>query len=255
MIGFLALALLGLCPPALAERRVTSNERSQIFLNDNCSARDSCALKQAWLKTLDFRVTMSDGSHGHGTRMTACFETSKAGDLEEFGFAQFIKGCQYFTSQKNRRVVYEDYVQVRHGSSLVPYHHPQWVIDGFVDDPLSWGDRPKASRLHHYWNRIPGWEAGQTSADVFGLAGARGPLLCVRDMPGAAYADSDSAKNVSVRFRTCLYKTAEVPASTTLETLQSIAPLHCFDWSSSFVFNHESGQYQSPADIAPFCMN
>ena len=252
--AFAALLILSALQPARAAEVRTFNERDQVFNNKDCAARGSCALKLFRLNTVNFHVTMRDGSHGYGTRMIACFETKDIKDLEQFGLAQFIRGCQYYSQSKNGLVSYDDYVVATQSGETGPYRYRDWIVDGFVNDPLDWGADPAKPRHYYYWNRVPGWEAGQKSGDVFGIAGPRGHLLCVRDLPGSAFAEKDSAKNVSLELRTCLYKTIDVPREVALDALQSIKPVHCFDWSNSFVFDHARNEYQSPAGIAPYCL-
>lgn len=242
--------------PILAHADViTIDTKTQTFNNADCAKTNSCDLKDFVVKQEDYEAKYpNDHIDAFGTRMWALYDTSSVGALENYGIAQFIQGCQYGSKLVDGKVVNSRDISIEHYGSVVPFYFPNEVIDGFVPDPLDWGDDPNASsRQFFYLNKYVGSQEPQQN-DYYGFQKPTTPRLYLRDMPGVAMLHDDgSATNLSLQFRLCLYKAADVPKNVPDTDLNFAAPLQCFGWNSAFVYNFDTKKFDQPSDLVDFC--
>jgi len=256
---FLAIVLASV-PPALsfADNVETVSSRVRKFMNSDCEREETCSLRSFSVRDDVYVVHLPEGSKSFGTRMFASYETRRPEDLEQYGIAQIIRGCQFSSSRNALGIVEKnlDITRPFYGATIV-FRHPEWVIDGLNRDPIDWGyeSRPDMRHFHYRWNSIPG-SFEKATARYFGKERPTRPELYVRDLPGTSFhlPEYDSAKNISLRFRTCIYKERDVPRDVPAEQLGFAKPIQCFEWASSFVFNHETGSFESPKAIDPICL-
>jgi hypothetical protein len=253
-LGLLGL-FFGLIISSLAHAdTVTTGSKTQTFTNTDCAKTDSCDLKDWVVKQEDFKLTIpSHNITAFGSRMHTVYNTSSLDTLEKYGIAQFIRGCVFYSQVVDGKVVRE-FDQIEHYGKIVPFHFPQDVIDGFVKDPIDWGaEEGMPSRHFFYLNKFIGSQEPQPK-DRYGIQKPTIPRLYLRDIPGVAQVMQDgSAKNISLQFRICIYKSADVPKVVEETNLTFATPLQCFNWNNSFVYNHGLKKYEQPADIVDFC--
>jgi hypothetical protein len=136
----------------------------------------------------------------------------------------------------------------------IPFFSKKMEIDGFTWDPLFRGAETKKLRHFYYLSIDP--TVDYTGDDYYGIRGPVENKLYMVDHPGIAgyYADSDRAYNISLKFKTCLYKSADVPKEVIDRTSQDFAkPLHCLEWASSYVYNYSKNKFETLQEIAPYC--
>lgn len=239
------------CQTALAADPVT------VFDSRVESFQSTGELKSYSIQVDQYAVELGGGELSFGTRMSARYETRSLARVEEFGVAQFLRGCQYTSRRDGRAITRARDIAIpwREGANI-PYYFPRPMIDGPSPDPLDWGYEPMASTRHYYywWNEIPG-SVNPETAHYVGEKPPGNPALYVQDLPGTAFYDAESgeAHNISLHFKTCLYPIADVPKRVAPDELAFAEPIHCFDWSSSWIYDHETGSMESPADLVEFC--
>src|SRR5690606_9504588 len=107
------------------------------------------------------------------------------------------------------------------------------------------------------WNEVPGSIDKRTERRYGEQKPAASAELYVIDRPGQAFTldyGNDCAKNISLEFRTCIYREKDVPLEVSSPSqLDFATPIQCHDWNSSFIFDHQTRRYESPEGIDPFC--
>lgn len=93
----------------------------------------------------------------------------------------------------------------------------------------------------------------QNTEKLYGEQKPKLPQLYIVDHPGSAFYINNRAKNISLQFRTCIYRTKDVPKNVSYNNAKFAKPIHCFEWRSSFVYNHYTEQFESPSYIVPAC--
>lgn len=253
---FWVLAVLPLAVHAAQADIITIDTKTQSFNNTDCAKNASCDLKDFVVRQENYKVTIpSHNITAYGTRMFAVYNTSSMDALENFGLVQFVKGCQWESQLVNGQVVNSRDVEIEHYGKVVPFYFPQEVIDGFVADPIDWGDQEgMPTRFFFYLNKYIGSNEPQQN-DYYGIQKPTIPRLYLRDMPGQAqyFAEDGTARNISNQFRLCVYKTADVPKVVADSDVNFATPIQCFNWNSSFVYNFATKQFDRPADIVDFC--
>lgn len=240
-----------------ASVHVISPEKNQIFTNDNCQATQTCDLKEFRADSYDYKVDLSATDYGVGTDFMSSFTTDKTENLEKYGIVQFIRGCQFSSQKVNGQVVkYLNVLRPYYGKNVL-FLHVDWQIDGLVSDPMDWGNDSKAkTRFDYYrWNSVMGSEDPSTEKYFF-QAPPQNPRLYVTDHPGIADPSLNGglADNISLQLKTCIYRAADTPHKVACDDIGFAQPLKCFEWSSSFIYNFDTNQFDSPTDLDPVCL-
>jgi hypothetical protein len=251
----LALALALIAGQASAQYAELSKKVSN-FTNSDCKKTDTCGLKSAEMRVIDYSILIKKTANDlpqYGTKMFASYETENLEDLETYGFAQFIQGCQYISKkEKNGEIKNYDVTQKEFMGSYINYSFPQMVMDGFNRDPLSWSFYPNRGRHDDYHVVDPSLDKGLYFKEYI----PKENRLYISDRPDVVgfYPDSQRAYNMSVKFKLCLYKSADVPKFLAdIYKIDFAKPIHCFEWASSNIWNYEKGRFEKHNDIAPFC--
>lgn len=245
----------------------TWNHESFEFENSSakCAETDTCNLKKFYVKKHDFQVRVSGDPHPtSASSLYAGYVTDKPEELNKYGIVQFIRGCQYRSKLVNGQIEKKrSVVRYFYGDGFYDYHHPNWVIDGAVTDPLSWdhdGD-PQAEpadwvrHLYYQWNTQRGSHSKGTRKYVKSEL-PRSNHIYVTDMPGETHYSPllNEALNISLEFKTCLYKESDVPRYVAPENVNFAEPISCYEWASSFIYNHQMKKYEQPKGIVPYCL-
>ena len=245
------LTTIGATSAQLYELKIL-NHREEIFINDDCQENRVCDLKKVRYLVEDYRVVMVDGEYNLGTRMFAQFEINSVSNLEKYVFAQLVRGCVFSSRVIDGKVITEfDVSYVRDEKNSVVFLFPDWVIDS-DSDPV-YPSEPGKPRLYWYrWNTVR--DSFSTDTEKFyGVAKPKLPKLYVVDHPGTAFVMDDKAKNISLEFKICIYKEKDVPKNVSPDNVNFAKPIDCFSWQSSFVYNHQTNQYESHSQVVPAC--
>lgn len=234
------------------DRRVEIlSHKEKVFVNENCKRTKTCDLKKVEYFVEDYKVAIS-GDFNYGTRFFARYETKSVKNLENYVFAQFIKGCDFSSRLSDGKFAISHDISYMRDNETVVFKFPDWVLDSYDHDPV-YSTLPGKSRFFGYrWNTIPGSFLIETEK-LYGEARPKIPKLYIVDHPGSSFYADGSAKNISLQFKTCIYKTKDVPTNVSYDNVNFAKPINCYEWKSSFVYNHSTGKFESPDYIVPAC--
>lgn len=232
---------------------------SKIVQDRKYSPLDNSALSEFRVKVSEYKVTFTNGEISYGSKMIASYKTKDIRDLEDYVVVQYIKGCKYESVKINGNERNEYTVSREFFGDVVPFIHKEWVVDSVDEDPV-YNSTNESRHALYRWNSVMDSEAKETERYYF-QAPPENNRLYVRDMPGTSFMtkypqyNAIFATNTSLKFKTCLFRTENVPmtVSSPSEDLTDKA-IKCYDWSSSFVYNSEKKKFESPKEIVPACL-
>jgi len=148
------------------------------------------------------------------------------------------------------------------GRRGVKYRFPEWVIDSTDHDPAA-NSIQGYSRHHAYkWNTPP-FETFWKTERWYGEEMPRAPILYINDYPLQAIYFPPSTKygvyfgehaiNLSLEFRTGIYRAEDVPLRAEPDDLDFAEPLFSVSWNTSFIYNYETGVFDQPEGIVSVC--
>ncbi len=218
-----------------------------VFENTDCERTHSCSLKKVKYIVEDFTY---DGHYQ--TRFFAHYETQKVSDLEEYVFVQFLKGCAYAVDlNESKDNIYGEILQ--HFGQQKTFNFSNWMIDSDWSDPVYSSQVGEASR--HFgcrWNLLQGDTSSKTEKQ-YKEGPPSFPEYYIYDRPGDARVVSGFAHNTSLQFKTCIYKTSDVPTKITPDNLDFAPPISCYEWDSSFIYNPIKKRYERRSKISRIC--
>jgi hypothetical protein len=223
------------------EQRVISRAR-HVFENDACDLTSTCSLLRVRFLTEDYLVMTDKGPH-YGTRFFAQYETDSIAALEDYVFVQFVKGCLYMTRVQEGLVV-PIYHRERYEKGDL-FRFDNWVLDSYNDDPVYSSYAGMGRHILARYNTVPG-SFEQGTERLYRNGPPPMPELYVGDHPSTAFVSDRGAQNVSLRFRMCLFKSVDVPATVSGNSLDPAVPITCYEWGSSFVFDHSRNVFRWP---------
>lgn len=245
-----------LCSLVLAQDGVVTilTHLEETFINNDCKKNQTCDLKKVEYFVEDYSVGI-DGDYNYGTRFFARYETKRTKDLEKYVFVQFIKGCDFSSRSTDGKVeIYHDIVYPR-VTGTVKFNFPDWTIDSYDFDPVYSTVPGESSRFYGFrWNTVPGSFSTRTEK-YYGQKKPKKPQLYIVDHPGSAFYSNGIAHNISLKFRTCIYRIKDVPLAASHGNINFEEPLSCYEWSSSFVYDHSAGQFENLSEISSACSN
>lgn len=262
---FVVMLLGALCVyPARAlhtEEDVVLRER--VFVPDpaTCKRHGICDLKRVTFRLHRSRSPDDDDSTlgMWNTGFYAAYETRTTRTLTKYVFVQFIRGCVFLSRRDANGVVVDTLgiARINREGGMMTFRHPFWEIDSYSLDPVYSSDTRVSSDRHYFaqWHP-PGrpWKHG-FDANIWGIGRPSFPELFITDDPVPAYRISkDEAKNVSLEFRTCLYRERDVPRyARGVDELRNASPIVCETWQHNFIWDFGTERMTSPRDIAPVC--
>lgn len=265
-IFLLTLFLASSSEPLKNAQTRSLSHRREVFQNDkNCRSNKTCDLKAVEYVVEDYEVGVG-GESNYGTRLFAQYHVDSFAALEDYVFVQFIKGCQYETRMENGGVTPIFSVSRRHLGESKIFCHPDWEIDSIESDPayaslsvsqakeFFGGEGRKFARFAYLqWNDKGVPFVNLEDRKFYGREKPPTPSLYVTDHPSQAFVFGNSVKNVSLQFRMCIYKSSDVPYEMKPGQKLKAKPIHCFNWSSSFIYDHKRGQFYQSNRISPAC--
>lgn len=224
-----------------------------VFKNINCAATDSCDLVEFKIQSYDYKVTFADQSPSYGTSAFMSYSTKNIDDLENYAIVQQIKGCIFDSgkSYDGQVIKSSTYVRDLFGKS-VDYKHTDWTIDSIDEDPMYNNSVPELRHGSYRWNTVKNSFSKDTEK-VYAKERPTIATLYVSDLPGTAFADNNEAKNISLEFRSCIYKTGQIPLVATPGDVNFSEPIACLPWKSSFIYNHGAKKFEEKSEIDSFC--
>jgi hypothetical protein len=205
----------------------------------------------------DYKVTYSSTKYNIGNRAIAQYETNSLATLEDYAVVQFIRGCQFNTYVEDKKVHFVDNIARVHFDEVKIFNHRDWVIDSTDKDPMysnvTKEELPFWKSRHgwYFWNKFGNYdEKGEV---YYGKEKPKKPYLYVMVYPGTSFIQDGWAKNISLEYQTCLFRTKDIPEEGVPHNISFAQPIQCFEWRSSFIYDHFTGKIQSPEGIHPHC--
>lgn len=230
---------------------------TQTFVNEPCRAAQTCALSSFSIHPYEFRVDFDEyKTHNYGTAVNIEYVTRTPASLEDFAVVNFIRGCQFYTKFNQGKVGRHYTILIGSFGKEIPYRFPDWRIDSLDVNPM-YNNTPeedvaRLGTLHgsYRWNRVKDSFEDKTEV-LFGDERPTTGRLYVSDRPGQAFVDDDgeAAYNISVEFRTCLYRTRDVPRVASAENVDFAAPIACHEWRSSYVYDFVRKEMTHPQKL------
>jgi hypothetical protein len=236
--------------------------QSQVFKNKNCQSTKTCNLQEFRLDYRNFEVDLPDTlSPSYGLTSYMSYKTKKNKDYEEFAIVQYIKGCVFSSRREGERIVYmRNYVREFFGE-LAAFHHPNWVVDSVDSDPMyknfpqEYINDPAVinKTRHGMYNWSKYLDFSKEKQNAIYKAKPQSNFFFTVDRPATAFLAEYEAKNVSLSFKTCIYKTKDLPRS--LENPESFITnaIHCFPYKHQVHYDHEKNQFFRAKKMHSFC--
>lgn len=244
-----------------AEEDVVLHER--VFTPDPvvCKKRGICDLTRVTFRI--YRSRSPDDSEPAfsmwNTSLYAAYETRAMSSLTAYAFVQFIRGCVFLSRRDSNGTIVRSLEVARNNreGGMMTFRHPAWEIDSYTLDPVYSSDTRVSSDRHYFAQWLPRgqeWRHGG-DANIWGVSHPTFPELFITDDPVPAYRISqDEAKNVSLEFRTCLYRLRDLPRhARSVDDLAGASPIVCETWRHSWVWDFTRETMTSPSAIAPTC--
>jgi hypothetical protein len=240
-----------LCTNLIA-REIHYNRENKVFLNVNCEISNTCDLREFTLNKTDFEITFRGGEKSYGTSVHALYKTKKISDLTNYVVVQMIRGCHFESRIENGEKVVGISNHREYFNEIIPFYHKDWMIDSIDLDP-AYNSEPGLPRHYYYkWNRTRNSYAKRSEVFYFQQLPPRAELY-IGDIPGTAFEQDGYASNISLEFKTCLFKNVDVPFIIDPNDVNFQEPISCHEWSSSFIYDHETEKFDSPKGISPHC--
>lgn len=244
----LALPLLFVSSFSFA-KQINGKVVTQTSINPDCEKTDSCSLKEFKVRQNEYVIKLAEGGEpAYGTNVFMSYKTSDLASLTDYAIVQFIKGCR-FKSVKNPDGTISRHMAVRTSfGKKINYVYRDWAVDSDDMDPMY--QHGEVGTRHDFYR----WMDGNTPISYVRRLPTV-PELYVSDIPGTASMDKEIglADNISLEFKTCVYKTKDVPTNSTAENVNFAKPIQCLGWRSSYIYNHKKEIFESPATIDQFC--
>ena len=230
----------------------TLAEIKQDFLNPDCHSTDSCDLKRFTLTKVVNEIWFSDNpdhpTYSNGVIME--YETDSVAALEKYAIVQFKKGC-VFDAYKNRdgeirrNITYT----VTSFGEQIPFCFRRWVIDSQDRDP-AYNSDPDFGRFYLMrWNE-PGSYDNRTQK-YYGAEKPLKPIVYMADYPAGAFITRTGVRNVALEFKSCIYKSSDVPRETSRNNLEFGTPISCFEWQNVYVYDFANARFESDLAALP----
>lgn len=262
-----ALCFALVCGSAHSAAQSQGEEKS-VFRGGSCPSNSSCTEVQGipnTLKEFGFRVkhwrlpaTSKGDVEIFNSSVYAWYETVGLVHLPDFAFVQYVRGCIYESEQgADGAITISHTVMHQVFGKHKLFLHLDWTVDSPLTDPM-FGSDPRNPMRHYFmeWNKGPD-QFPASHGTFYGDIPPKNPRLFMLFSPTSpAYAKrgdvGDAAINHSLEYRTCLYRTSDIPS--TSDGVVIPGAIGCFDWKSSYVYNHAQRKYASPEGIVDACM-
>lgn len=235
---------------------------------------ENCGIKRFSMATYDSELKnmFGDGGTSRHSMMAAVWETNRPECIKEYGIVQYIRGCIYNFVYDPKTQTSEKYLGTARKSrgEVVIFNHPQWIVDSSSIDPLfnSYDESDANAENRFHWHQFAtkplilksnkadlkkdqniffqsGGNEWVMNADLNKLK-----QIFVTGMPTGsdyypgAFADKDGVNVSSLEFRTCLYRTNDVPMLMDPKE----GPIHCFEWADKMKFKNKSFEHTDAID-------
>lgn len=267
-------------PHAVAKRAIEPQAQPKPhivkkFTNTDCLKTDSCDLKSFELEVS--KTFLDQDQHDssfddlyQGDLMIAGYETKDLASLEKFGVVQFIKGCHLGRTMTNGKPLYYiDSVRSFFDFKQL-FLHPSWLVDSIDTDPLyssvpydpsRYSSIPRNQWKRHAAYRInkpnPFIDETPEQQEVYQFKNPTQPKLYIYDYPTGSYGSSSRKFGeytyASMVFKTCIFKTTDIPTEVRQEWDGGGKELACFEWSNNYRYDTVRDLFVAATQLDPLC--
>ena len=239
-----------------------SDFETQKFVPKNCTDNDLCDLKSFVLDTRQFKVELpSSNSVHYGQTSYMGYEVNDPAKYQKYAVVQYIKGCVYDSEVRSNKVIKEIRYQREFFGELRKFSHPDWAIDSIDNDPM-YKNFPKSylqdpaviNKNRHglyYWGKYREYSKERENIIYKRLPDEN--FFFTVDRPATAFLTGLQAKNTSLEFKACLYKTKDIPETIGSPQFFIPNPIHCFGYDHKIKFNHKKQKYYTGQSMEAVC--
>ncbi|MEE3080074.1 MAG: hypothetical protein VX341_12105 [Bdellovibrionota bacterium] len=194
----------------------------------------------------DYIVHLNSRDKNYGKTVFVGFKTQEISELNDYVIVKFLKGCHYESDGFSKWI---SRVRGNFGD-IIPYKYQSLSIDSEDLDP-SFNSSDLGRHYLYRWN-----DEGEFSNDSFyyGEKEPKNSFLFLRHSPGTAFENGVTSQNISMKYKSCLFKASEVPYGRLQASELLPNALYCFDWNYSREYDKKSHSFINHERLNPFCL-
>jgi len=229
--------------------------QKMVWKNKKCKKTKSCKLKNFFIEVTPSKSRFSTKEKfDWKVSMVGGYETKKLRDLEDFAVVQFIRGCLFQTDKETLDRTIQGRSRDYFGESI-PFVHWQWEVDSLDTDPM-YASAPltkEFSRHAYHRTNKPNHFVSQPNKRYYRDGMPEKPILYFADMPTGSFINNTKVTSSNLEFKTCIYKTRDVPIVSDTLGSELGKPLHCFEWRSVYSYNPYTEEIEEMEEVHPIC--
>lgn len=228
-----------------------------------CQTRQTCDLQDVRFVEIKKRFSFANEPAKYASYMTDtrfAYTVTDPNQIEKYGVVQFIRGCMFDSYNIKGKVNKLLTINRTHFGEQKTFQHREWEVDSDSSDPIYTFYEGIGRFALLRWNQ-DGKSLNPETATWY--ANARPPhgAVFATDLPGSAALSPDSsptdshARNVSLEFKTCLFRLQDLPETTT-PVGAGVAlnkAVWCVNWNHRFVYDFKAKKMTTPSSIDPVC--
>lgn len=248
------------------------NETKQSFVNNEfiCQFNETCDLFNFSLVELKKKVVLPNTPDSEAyflTDIRAVYQTESVDKIEKYSIVQMIKGCMYESTWDGVKLEKNLTFNRDHMGKSALFKHKTWQVDNDHEAPIYTGVKFDSGKINPFyllrWNMNPKSLVAD-NAKFYGREIPPHPIVFAVDMPGPASFRTETyqpgkvaATNVSFEFKTCLFKTEDLPAATDADgaNIDFTNSIQCFNWNHKYIYDFVAEKFNSPNKIEDICLN
>lgn len=237
-------------------------ERRYVPITD-CAVRELCTLRGVGFRIARYELpeTKSESVEiEYGTVIYAWYDTTDIPALQDYVFVQFLRGC-YIQTNTYRGETTRHFLPLLHHDVTGPYCFPEWVIDRDHEDP-AYSSEPLMSRhfFAQWFDGDPEVFPTPEKTKYYGMEMPTIPRLGMLDRPYGAFVRKWGngrilANSAHLEFRTCLYRTTDVPLNFDEQKDRLPPPIVCHEWNSIYGYDPSTQSITRGTAIGPICIS
>lgn len=248
-------------PPILGHPEVVAPANTRVFTNtpELCGKNATCDLRQIIFRKRDYASPPEEGITIVGSEFFAGFEVNEIPALSRYVFVQFTRGCMWDSYQNADGSILTEFGVLRNFQGFYRIQHvlPKWTVDSNDTDPVYGADIETGNRMFYLQtaDSIP-LGIPRAQGKLLGEVPATIPFGYITDMPGPGTYSTNLkwAKNMSLEYKTCLFRATDVPRTVgEVEFAITEKAIDCFDWGVKKVYDHKALDFVSHEGIHAEC--
>ncbi len=228
----------------------------------DCAALGVCDLKSVKIVERKLKVLLPDERAEFASYMTDfrfVIEVDKPANIPNYGVIQFMKGCMFEseilpngTEEKRFAYIHKHFGQW----SLI--HYNDWVIETSHADPLASSFEGYGRFDLYKWNSNPTDLDADNATWYFDAKPSHGTVFKADLVANTGLIEgyaNPSARNSSLEMETCIFKIADIPATSDITGVgvDKSKAIWCASWDHKYAYDFALGKVVPEKTINPFC--